>query len=409
MVYILSAKGQPLMPTENHAKVRRLLKENKAKVVKRCPFTVQLLYDTTIYTQPVSLGVDAGSKHIGVSATTKDKVLYEADIELRNDVTNLNSVRRELRHSRRNRKTRYRPARFKNRKISKGWLPPSTTQKIETHLTVIRKIHAFLPVTNIVVECASFDIQKIKNPKINGTEYQCGEQFDFWNVREYVLCRDNHTCQCCKGKSGDKVLNVHHIESRKTGGNAPNNLATLCETCHKKYHQGKIELPPFINRGHSYRDAEFMTTMRWAFYEKLKYLYQNVDLTFGYKTKKERIANGLPKEHYIDARCISGNPKAKPLGFYFYQKKIRCHNRQIHKMIFSKGGYRKNNQAEKYVFGYQLYDKVLYKNQEWFIWGRRKVGSFDIRKLNGEKARVLYKKLKFIEPRTSYLTERRVA
>ena len=92
------------------------------------------------------------------------------------------------------------------------------------------------------MEVASFDIQKIKNPEITGGEYQQGEQLNFWNVREYVLFRDNHTCQYCHGKSGDKVLNVHHLESRKTGGDAPNNLITLCETCHKKYHEGKIQL-----------------------------------------------------------------------------------------------------------------------------------------------------------------------
>lgn len=88
-----------------------------------------------------------------------------------------------------------------------------------------------------MVETASFDIQKIKNPDIQGAEYQQGDQLGFWNVREYVLFRDGHTCQCCKGKSKDKILNVHHIESRKTGGNAPNNLITLCETCHTGYQQ----------------------------------------------------------------------------------------------------------------------------------------------------------------------------
>ena len=97
-----------------------------------------------------------------------------------------------------------------------------------------------LPINQIIVETASFDIQKIKNPEIQGIEYQQGEQMDFWNVREYVFFRDGHTCQCCKGRSRDKILNVHHIESRKTGGNAPNNLSTLCETCHKGYHNGTV-------------------------------------------------------------------------------------------------------------------------------------------------------------------------
>lgn len=229
MVYVLNIDGQPLMPTERHGKVRRLLKSGKAKVVKRCPFTIQLLYETTNFKQPVTLGVDAGSKHIGLSATTEQKVLYEADVELRNDIVDLMSTRREARRARRNRKTRYRKIRFDNRAKPKGWLAPSVNQKIGTHLTVIRKLHEILPISKIIVETASFDIQKIKNPDISGEDYQQGDQLGFWNVREYVLFRDNHTCQCCKGKSRDKILNVHHIESRKVGGNAPNNLITLCE------------------------------------------------------------------------------------------------------------------------------------------------------------------------------------
>lgn len=411
MVYVINKDGQPLMPTERHGKVRRMLRDGQARVVKRCPFTIQLTYQTTNHVQEVTLGVDAGSKTIGISATTENKVLYEAEVELRNDIVNLLSTRREMRRARRNRKTRYRQARFLNRRRGDGWLAPSITNKIETHLTVIRKVHEVLPITKIVVETAQFDIQKIKNPDIAGEEYQQGEQLGFWNTREYVLFRDNHTCQCCKGKSKDSILNVHHIESRKTGGDAPNNLITLCETCHKGYHQGTVQLPKTIKRGMSFRDASFMGVMRWTLYEKLKEEYSNVSMTYGYITKNIRIENGLPKEHYIDARCISGNPKAKSDGTYYYQKKVRCHNRQLHKMSIGKGGYRKTNQAPKYVFGFQLFDKVRYKGQECFVFGRRTSGSFDMRKLDGARisAGVTYKKLKLLEKRKTILTERRTA
>ena len=310
MVYVLDINGQPLMPTERYGKVRRLLKTGKAKVIKRCPFTIQLLYETTGYTQPVNLGVDAGSKHIGLSATTKTKVLYESDVELRNDIVDLLSTRRELRTSRRNRKTRYRKPRFNNRGRKDSWLAPSVQQKVKTHLNAVRKTNELLPVSKTIVEVASFDIQKIKNPDIQGTEYQEGEQLNFWNIREYVLFRDGHTCQCCKGKSKDKILNVHHIESRKTGGDAPNNLITLCATCHDRYHKGIVKLPENIKRGAKFSDAAFMGIMRWAFFNELKNEYQDVHLTYGYMTKNTRIQNGLPKTHTIDARCISGNPLA---------------------------------------------------------------------------------------------------
>lgn len=413
MVYILNKDGQPLMPTDRHGKVRKLLKSDKAKVVKRCPFTIQLLYNSTDYTQEISLGIDAGSKHIGVSATTQNRVLYEADVELRNDIVNLLSTRRQNRVNRRSHKTRYRKPRFNNRVShkKKGWLAPSVRQKINTHLTVVAKVHQILPITRIIVETASFDIQKIKNPDISGAEYQQGEQLDFWNVREYVLFRDGHICQCCKGKSNDRILNVHHIESRKIGGNSPNNLITLCETCHTGYHRGTVKLPKTIHRGMSFRDASFMGIMRWSFYDELKTLYPDVNLTSGYITKSIRIKNNLSKEHYIDARCISGHPLAVSDGTYYYQKKVRCHNRQIHKSTILKGGVRKRNQAPYFVEGFRLFDKVMYEGQECFIFGRRSTGRMDLRLLDGIhiNASVSYKKLKLIESRKNYITERRQA
>ena len=409
MVYVISQNGQPLMPTENHAKVRILLKNKKAKVIKRCPFTIQLTYDSTNYTQDITLGVDSGSKHIGLSATTRSKVLFESDVELRNDIVNLLSTRRQNRRTRRNRKTRYRKPRFNNRRRKEGWLAPSVQNKVDSHLTVIRKVHEILPITKVIVEVASFDIQKIKNPTISGTEYQQGEQLNFWNVREYVLFRDCHTCQCCKGKSKDKILNVHHIESRKTGGDASNNLITLCETCHTGYHKGIVKLPKTIHRGMSFKDATFMGIMRWAFYNKLKEIYPNVNLTYGYITTNTRIKNSLPKEHYTDARCISGNPKAISSGTVYYQKKVRCHNRQIHKNTILKGGIRKRNQAPYDVMGFRLFDKVKWKGQTCFIFGRRSTGRMDLRLLNGTKinASVGYRNLKIIEMRKNYLTEQR--
>lgn len=417
MVYVIAKNGQPLMPTQRYGKVRRMLKSGQAKVVKRCPFTIQLVYTTrTTATQPVILGVDAGSRRIGLSATTKDNVLFESDVELRNNIVDLLSTRRQNRRFRRSRKTRYRKPRFDNRKRKDGWLAPSVQNKVDTHLTVVRKVCEILPVSKIIVEAASFDIQKIKTPDIQGKEYQQGEQLDFWNVREYVLFRDNHTCQCYKGKSKDKILNVHHIESRKTGGNAPNNLVTLCETCHTGYHKGTVKLPKTIKRGAAFKDAAFMGIMRWAFYNKLKEFGSSFGIevthTYGYITKNIRIENGLPKEHYIDARCISGNPKAASDGTVYYQKKVRCHNRQIHKNTIRKGGVRKRNQAPYIVHGLRLFDRVQYKNGLYYVFGRRTSGFMDIRTLDGRKVNkgsISYKKLKLIGRTQSLLTERRVA
>lgn len=408
MVYVLNKQGKPLMPCKE-AKARKLLKQNKAKIVSYEPFTIQLLFDCENQTQEVNLGIDAGSKHIGVSATTEKQVLYEADVELRNDIVNKLSARRAARRTRRNR-LRYRPARFNNRVHSKhkGWLAPSVEQKINAHIQVIKHLYEILPITKLIVETAQFDIQKINNPAISGEEYQHGNQLGFWNTREYVLARDNHECQCCHGKSKDNILNVHHIESRKTGGDAPNNLITLCETCHKAYHKGEVELKP--KRGKSYRDAAFMGILRKTLFLRLKQMYPNVHETFGYITKNTRIENSLLKEHYVDARCISGSPLAKPLEYYLYQKCVRRQNRKMTKDKFVKGGIKKNNQLIGDIFGFALFDTVEYQKERYFVFGRRNTGSFDIRTLNGDKVKsgsIDYKKLRLVQKNNNTLTERR--
>lgn len=396
MVYVQDIDGKPLMPTTRHGKVRRLLKSNKAVVVNLCPFTIRLTYISDSYKQEIVLGVDAGTKHVGLSATTKSKELYSSEVILRNDIVDLLSTRRELRRTRRNR-LRYRKPRFNNRVKNKrpGWIAPSVRYKVDAHIRVIDNVCSILPISRIVVEVAQFDTQKIKNPDISGKEYQEGDQLGFWNVREYVLARDGHKCQYCKGKSKDSILNVHHIESRKTGGNLPSNLITLCETCHKEYHKGNIKLK--VKRGTSLRDAAAMGIMKWKLFDKLKSLYPNVSMTFGYITKHNRIKHEIKKSHISDAFVISKNFEAKRPGYYFKEKLVRRHNRQIHKMKILKGGKKKMNQAPFKVFGFRLFDKVEFQGNEYFIYARRLSGYFNIRDINSEnKKDVTYKKLTHI-------------
>lgn len=354
------------------------------------------MYVTSDYKQEIVLGVDAGTKHVGLSATTKSKELYSSEVILRNDIVDLLSTRRELRRTRRNR-LRYRKPRFDNRIKSKrpGWVAPSVKYKIDAHIRVVENVCSILPISRIVIEVAQFDTQKIKNPNISGKEYQEGDQLGFWDTREYVLARDGHKCQYCKGKSKDKILNVHHIESRKTGGDSPSNLITLCETCHKEYHRGNIDLK--IKRGSSLRDAAVMGIMKWRLYEELKSRYDRVFMTFGYITKHNRIKYGIEKSHTSDAFVISMNINAKRIKRQYLKRLIRRHNRQIHKMKILKGGKKKNNQAPFEVFGFRLFDKVLYNNKIFFVYGRRKSGSFNIRDFNGENPKdVSRKKFKLI-------------
>ena len=393
-------------------KARKLLRAGKAVPVRRTPFVIQLTVPTGETKQPITLGVDAGYKHVGLSATTAKEELLASEVELRQDVTGLLSNRLALRRARRNRKTRYRAPRFDNRVRSKhkGWLAPSVENRIQAHISRIEAVCRVLPITKIVIETASFDIQKIKNPEVEGTDYQQGEQLGFWNVREYVLFRDGHVCQACKGRSKDLILNVHHIESRKTGGDAPGNLITLCEACHKAYHAGKLkQFSP--RRGASFRAETFMGIMRWTVLNRLRERHPELPVTntYGYLTKHKRIVAGLPKTHCADAFCIAGVLDAKRRGEYLFQKQTRRHNRQIHKLTILKGGVRKRHQAPYLVHGFRLFDKVLCKGEVGFIFGRRSSGAFDVRRLDGTKisAGISYKKLSLLEKRKTFLTELR--
>ena len=417
MVYVLNREGKPLMPTIRYGRVRRLLNAGLAVVVDYRPFTIQINYDTPNGVQEVSLGVDAGTKHVGFSATTKKKVLFEAELLLRSDIVEKLSTRREFRRTRRNRKTRYRKSRFMNRNRIKnpGWIAPSIRQKVDCHIYWISKICKFLPIKKITVETAQFDTQLLKAqeqglPLPQGTDYQKGEQLGFCNVREYVLFRDGHKCQCCKGKSKDSKLRVHHIESRKTGGNAPNNLITLCSECHAKYHRGEIKLPKTVMRGTSLKDAAVMGIMRKSVFIRLKELFGDAIPcyeTYGYITKHTRIGAGLPKDHVVDARCISGNPGAESDRHYWFIRKLRANNRQLHKSSILKGGIRKNNQAPREVHGYRLMDSVEYAGRHCFVNGRRQSGYFSLSDISGKTlaGSVSYKQLNLINHNNSNVME----
>lgn len=400
LVFVLNKYDKPLMPCKPRT-ARLLLKEGKATVIKRTPFTIQLKYGGTGYKQPVTLGVDSGFKYIGVSAVTEKQEVYAGEVQLRSDIVNLNSERRQYRRTRRNRKTRYRKARFLNRgNKSKGWLAPSIQHKLDSHIKIIDWIKSFLPITETIIEVATFDIQKIKNPEIISKEYQKGEQLGFWNVREYVLYRDNHTCQHCKGKSKDCILNVHHIESRKVGSDRPENLITLCETCHQKYHKGKIDLK--IKKTNGFKAETFMSMVRWRLVNQLKVKY-----TYGYYTKSKRIRLNLPKSHICDAYVIANGNGNQRADVNYIQKQVRKCNRKLFKGIRS----HIKNTAPRLVKGFQRFDKVLWNDIECFVFGRRSTGYFDLRNLNGSKihASAKAKDCVLLESAKTLLTERRMA
>jgi hypothetical protein len=381
MVYVINCDGKPLMPCLPVI-ARLLLKQGKAKCIKRTPFTIKLLYQTTSYTQNITLGIDTGSSKVG-SAAVKDNgdVVYLSQVEIRNNVSDKMKQRSQYRRSRRNRKTRYRKERWLNRRnsIKKDRFSPTMVSKINSHLKEIKFVKSILPITKTILETATFDPHALKNPEVlnNKWLYQKGINYGFANTKAYVLNRDNYTCQCCKGKTKDSKLEVHHIIFKKDrGSDEQENLIVLCKTCHDSLHEGKISLKGGKIKG----QLKYATQMNSIRKQLLKIV--DCEETFGFVTKEHRQLMNLPKEHYIDAAIIASqgsniNFKTNQILF----KKCVCDgDYQQTKGIRSEQRIPTNK-----IRGFRKFDKVRYFGKEYFIKGRYSSGYVILMDINGKK------------------------
>ncbi|MFA6813584.1 MAG: RNA-guided endonuclease IscB [Bacteroidaceae bacterium] len=377
-MFVLNKNQKPLMPT-NPAKARILLKTGKAKVVSRISFTIKLTYNSDSYTQPIVAGMDTGSKKIGCAAIGNNKVLYQSEIEIRQDVSGKIQQRAMYRRTRRSRKTRYRPARWNNRANSRreGRLAPSIRSKLESHFREKRFVESILPVTEWKVELASFDIHKITNTDVSGIEYQNGYQKGFYNLKAYVLSRDNYTCQYCKGKSKDPKLQCHHIIFRSNNGtNTPENLITLCETCHNALHNGEFELK--VSKSKTKHATEIGIIK-----SQIKKSEWNFKETFGYETKfKREFKLKLPKTHYNDgvAICCDFDQIVTTNPVVYFKKHV------------SKGDYQQTTgkRSEKQIptgklFGLRKFDLIKTEKGVGIVKGKRSSGYFAITDVMGNK------------------------
>jgi hypothetical protein len=238
LVFVLNQDGSPLMPCKP-AKARKLLRDGKAVVARRRPFTIRLNWQCEGHTQPVKLGIDKGSHQTGFCAVANGKVLITGKISHRKDIKEKMDARREHRRSRRSRKW-HRPARFDNRAsvIRPGRIPPSVKANAEEVYRVVRKLP--LPITEIIVEDVQIDITRLNDPTLQGADYQQNNRLAP-NLRLACLIRDDFTCQICRKKGGR--LEAHHILPRNEGGkDTIKNLITLCDPCHDDLHAGKVKL-----------------------------------------------------------------------------------------------------------------------------------------------------------------------
>src|SRR5579859_2738341 len=138
-VFVLDVNRQPLMPC-HPARARHLLKAGKAHVLRRYPFTIILTEREGGDVQPTQVKLDPGSRTTGIALVAQFRrgqcVIWAAELTHRSYLIHKRiDARSAQRRLRRGRKTRYRPARFLNRKRAEGWLPPSTQSRVENIMT----------------------------------------------------------------------------------------------------------------------------------------------------------------------------------------------------------------------------------------------------------------------------------
>jgi hypothetical protein len=375
LAFVLNKDGKPLMPC-SPAKARLLLKEGRAKVVRRVPLTIKLLYGSSGYRQTVIPGMDTASKTIGSAAIGNGKVLYQAEVQLRQDVSAKLKQRARFRRTRRSRKTRYRPARFKNRGSSraKGRLAPSIRSKVQSHLREKAFVESILPVSQWKAEVAEFDIHKITDPAVTGKEYQEGEQKGFYNTKSYVLHRDGYKCRSKQKKvKHSKKLNVHHIMFREHGGSdAPSNLITLCKSCHDALHAGKFQIKGRRSKTKHPTQTGIIKSILASIWDFLP--------TFGYETKfkREQCLN-WPKTHANDAVaiCCRDGELVIPNSYVYFKRHV------------AKGDYQRTrgSRSEKHIptgklFGFRKFDLIKTSVGTGFVKGKRSSGYFSLSDLD---------------------------
>ena len=309
---VLNSNKQPLDPVRPGA-ARHLLNAGKAAVYRMYPFTIILKCEVNQTPTPIVLKLDPGSKTTGIVLLQNDKLVWAAELTHRGATIKAALLsRRQLRRGRRNRKTRYRQARFLNRTRPKGWLAPSLQHRVDTTITWVNKLIKFAPIGSIVQELVRFDLQQLENPEISGVEYQQGTLLGY-SVREYLLNKWNRQCTYCQIEN--VPLQVEHIQPKAKGGsNRISNLCLACEKCNQK--KGTLDINVFLAKKpellkkiqlqakRPLKDAAAVNSTRWALFNTLKLTGLPVETGSGGLTKFNRTRLGLPKTHWLDAACV---------------------------------------------------------------------------------------------------------
>lgn len=358
-IVVLDKHGKPLMPTTRCGHVRKLLKSGEAVAICNNPFTIRLKYETENQKQKLYLGFDTGRENIGNAITDeKANCSFLGELETKNKSIKLKmqdrkNYRKERRRHKRISKQRKAikngtiiqkgqddvlrtkkqckskeisypgmeksvthkviqgsEAQFNNRKRPKGWLTPSGNQLIQMHLNQLKELRKLFPITHVVLERVSFDFQLLENENIKAWEYGKGPLYGFKNYKDYINNFQNGKCLIC---GCDHIDEYHHIKPRKDGGtDTVKNIAGLCDDCHKKVHKNQEYQDMLLDlRSDIYKN--YSVSLLNSVMPKLIEVFQDycdkegltLIITDGYETAKTRKALNLPKEHCIDAYCIS--------------------------------------------------------------------------------------------------------
>ena len=314
-VFVVDTNKTPLVPC-HEAKARMLLDAGKAAIFRRYPFTIILKRAVTHPIVPeLRVKLDPGSRTTGIAivSDTTGTMAFAAELVHRGHAVkeSLDS-RRSSRRGRRNRHTRYRKARFQNRRRPKGWLSPSLQSRISNVMTWVERLTRLCPITNISMELVRFDMQLMENAEISGIEYQQGTLAGY-ETREYLLEKWRRKCAYC-GKE-NVPLQIEHIAPRAKGGsNRISNLCLACEKCNRAKGTKSIEdwlskkpdlLKKILAQAKApLKDAAAVNTTRFELLRRLQGFGLSIECGSGGLTKLNRTTRKLPKTHWLDAACV---------------------------------------------------------------------------------------------------------
>ncbi len=370
---VLDSNKEVLMPC-HPARARKLLRDGKAAVYRRYPFTIILKYAVNEpQVQEVELKVDPGSKSTGLALVANFKrgrrVVFAANLTHRGQTIKKSlEQRRAIRRSRRNRKCRYRQPRFDNRTRPQGWLAPSLRSRVETVQVWARRLIGYAPVTSIEVETVRFDTHLMQNPEVSGVQYQQGTLFGY-EIREYLLEKWGRKCAYCDA-TGVR-LEIEHITPKSRGGsNRVSNLTIACNDCNQV--KGSQDIREFLadrpdklrailaQAKQPLKDAAAVNTIRYAIGDALKTLGLPVRFWSGGRTKKNRIAQGYPKDHWLDAVCVGETGAEAYVPADLQPLHIKATGRQFRQMcrVDRYGFPRTRPKGHRFVRGFQTGDLV---------------------------------------------------